>query len=424
MHTSTLTQGVDPQLNSGHHLSHSIRPTRPTFAVACWLLGLVGFVELITVGAALAVRAPGSDPTVSDSMLTTSRSATTEIEGEPITPRTIEQILAGVGSGALEGGAGMAGMKSEHAPVRIQPSVGTQASLPLLSLAVSPQHAHAQNQGGQELSVIANPRVERLVQEARNLHLEGDVMRAMLKLDEAGRIDSTECAVIYQKGLLFEDMGTYTRAADQYQQIQQMGLMKAGAYFSLAANKLTKGMDTASVRREAIAIGPMKVNKGAGVGAGSHVEVAVTLLARPDQIIRSEEVEVQVHFYDKVNGGEIKKAAANATISPYWSDTKVDWRDVGNEETLRVSYSIPEANQADEYLLGRREFYGYVVELLYKGEVVDQQACPRRLNSIHGQASAPAYPNDFGMPWLPEDDNSLLPGKDATFNDYEPLPSR
>jgi hypothetical protein len=402
MHTASLTQGVEPQLNSLHR---SAPQPRPTFGIACWLLALLAFAQLITVGTALAVR---SNQPVQRQMVTVVDAPKVI---EPIAPRTVAQILADM-SPAVPSASSAHGLLADHAPLMPAPVI------PQAVPDVAPSRA---------VSVIANPRVERLVQESRNLYLEGDMMRAMLKLEEAGRIDPNECAVIYQKGILFEGMGIFTQAADQYVQIQQMGLVKAGRYYRMAADKLTKGMYTVSSRRSTLAIGPMKLNKGAGADSARRAEVAVTLLARPDIEVLPDDVEVQVHFYDKVNGGDVKKAASNAEILSHWSDAKVDWRDAGNEETLRVSYTIPQADLAEQHLLGRREFYGCVVELLYKGEVIDQQARPRNLHSIHSGLKVPAYHDDLGLPWLPGDDNSLLPGKEETLDDYDryaPLPIR
>ena len=407
MHPSTLSQSVEPKLDSQNY-SRQKPSVRPTFGVACWLLAVLAFAQLITVGTALTVRA--GQPVQSRAQVVPVLDA-----GKPIQPRSIEQILADAGHSSVNATA--LSNEAAHGPVRVQPSSATPP--PAVASSPAPLYRGPEH----SLPMIANPRVERLVQESRNLHLEGDMMRAMLKLDEASRMDPTECAVIYEQGLLFEDMGIFTKAADQYQQIQQMGLVKAGRYFTMAADKLSEGMTTMSVRRNTIAIGPMKVNKGHGANAGKKVEVAVTLLARPDKVINSDDVVVDVHFYDQVNGGEIKKAARNAQIASHWSDARVDWAEMGNEETFRVSYVIPKGDRAEEHLLGRREFYGYVVELLYKGEVIDQQAYPRRLHSIHSQAMAPLQ-QDMAMPWLPSDDNGLLPGKNEEYFDGDTLPSR
>jgi len=383
----------------------SSRQPRPTFTIACWLLALIAFAQLITVGTALTVR--GGQPVEVTKL---QNGPTISTPQQPIQPRTLAQILASVGDGP-----------EDHTPLRV-PAPSATPSRPLPAIPAAEPSVHPR---------IANARVERLVQEARSMHLDGDVMRSMLKLDEAGRLDPAEPAVMYHKALLFEDMGIFPKAADHYQKIQQMGI-KAGVYYRLAAAKLIKGMGKGAQKSD-IAIGPMKTRKSVGPLAGRHVNVAITMLARPDKVINPDDVEVQVHFYDRVNGGEIVKADTTAEITPSWADNKVDWKNAGNEETLRVSYIIPEADLADAHLLGRREFYGYVVELLYQGEVIDQQAQPRRLNSIHGgkmrpiPEPGPGDPMD-GLPLdLPMDSNGLLPNLDNGYGDnprLPPLPSR
>lgn len=388
---------------------------RPTFAIACWILALLAFAQLITVGTALTVQ--NNKPQI----VTTTTIAPQRVHvTEPtvaIQPRSLAQILESVGNEPMTGHSALTAgsAPSVRIPAAI-PSNTAIRSTPSVPAASSP-----------EFAAIADPVVERLVQESRSLHMDGDMMRSMLKLDEAGRIDPGEPAVIYQKALLFEDMGLLIKAADHYQKIQQMGI-KAGMYFKLAANKLTKGMDVAHAHRPVISIGPMNTRKGPGPMGSKHADVSITILARPDKPINPADVHVQIHFYDKVNGGEIKKASSIAQIKSSWGDNKLDWKDPGNEEMLRVSYDIPDADLADEHLLGRREFYGYVVELLYKGEVIDQQAQPRRLHSVHGSKIAPIPQPNYPMPWLPDDDGTLLPRKgDDGYGDnpaLPPLPTR
>ena len=373
--------------------------TRPTFSIACWLLAMIAFAQLITVGTALTVRS-GQPSNVVDTNQADKLALSSP--QQPIAPRSLQEILDSVGD------------PTPHTPLRvpaISPSSPPTAIIP-------PAQAN-------HLQTIANPRVERLVHEARALHLEDDMMRAMLKLDEAERLDPSEPAITYHKALLFEDMGMFTKAADQYQQIQQMGI-KAGDFYRLAAAKLIKGMGR-GIQKNDLVIGPLKTRKAIGPLAGRHVDVSINLLARPDRVIDADDVEVQVHFYDRVNGGEIRKADTSSEISPIWADSKIDWKDAGNEETLNVAYTIPEADLADAHLLGRREYYGFVVELLYKGEIVDQQAQPRRLHSIHGgKRPVPNYPDDL-LGDLPPDGGGLLPDVDNGYGDnprLPPLPTR
>ena len=381
--------------------AHTVYAARPTFTIACWLLALLAFAQLITVGTALTVR--NQQPQVA----TTTEPRVSTPQG-PVQPRSLAQILASVG---------------ENPPTDRGITDTTAApplSIPAYTPATPPSALATQHLS--HLPAIAEPVVERLVQESRSLPMDGDMMRSMLKLDEAERIDPGEPAVIYQKALLFEDMGIYIKAADHYQKVQQMGI-KAGVYFKLAANKLTKGMDVAHAHRPVISIGPMNTRKTKSPMGAKHADVAITILARPDKPINPADVHVQIHFYDKVSGGEIKKASSIAHIESSWGDTKLDWKDTGNEETLRVAYTIPEADLADEHLLGRREFYGYVVELLYKGEVIDQQAQPRRLHSVHGSKMGPIPQQNDPMPWLPGDDGMILPRKgDDGYGDNPSLP--
>ncbi|MGB0775143.1 MAG: tetratricopeptide repeat protein [Akkermansiaceae bacterium] len=373
--------------------------SRPTFSIACWLLALLAFAQLITVGTALAVKQ--QKPIIVQQTAAPAPPVVSTPLGD-VKPRSLEEILRSVGDGPSTELAG--------SPLSGTPAAPAQA--PLIA-PIAPKN---------QMPLIRSPRVERLVKESRKHHLEGDMMRAMLKLHEAEAIDAKEPAIIYQKGLLLEEMGNLPAAADEYQKLQQMGA-KIGVYFQLSARKLRLGMDTAKARRNAIAIGPMKTAKGQGAEAKTHADVSITLLARPDKDVLSKDVEVQVHFYDRLDGKEIKKALPSAAINTRWVTLPIDWKAAGNEETLQVSYTIPAGNYADEHLLGKREFYGYVCELIYKGEVVDQQAWPRRLNNIHGGGRLQP---DLGVPdpWLPDgiDDGGILPHKNGGLVDPANLP--
>lgn len=377
-----------PGFQHPHAAMGGLAPTpgyRPTFLVACWLMALLAFAQLITVGAALT--SGKLEAAISRAVKTPAPNAITG----PISPRTLDEILATEGGSAVlaksaEGDS--ASSDSTH------DTGATQTGAPIPTEASTSLHTG-----------IADPSVESLLEESRIRQMEGDMMLAMLKLEEAARLDPAEAGVFYHKGLLFEEMGLYEKAADQYLQVQQMGI-KAGNYFKLAANKLTHGMDVAHAYRPLVSIGPMNVRRASGSMADKQADISITILARPDKPINPADVNVQLYFYDKLNGGEITKALDTAQIGQRW-DSRVDWQDAGNEETLHISYTIPDVHLADEHLFGDRSFFGFVVELLYKGEVIDQQASPRRLNSIHGNNISP----ELNTHWHWRNQNSLLPGK-------------
>ena len=57
------------------------------------------------------------------------------------------------------------------------------------------------------------------------------MMRAILKLEEAESIDPNEPALYYQKAELFEDMGHWQKAGDNYQKLFDMG-PEIGSYYA------------------------------------------------------------------------------------------------------------------------------------------------------------------------------------------------
>jgi tetratricopeptide (TPR) repeat protein len=384
----------------------------PTFLIASWLLALIAFAQLVLIAAAMTSnrRVVAIPETI---VAPLPQPAT---HSEPIRMRSVDEILASIKPDTAQARASSDTGPNIRSDTGIQASeesetINDNATISVVSQSVpvfTPSY---------DSTFIADPVVEKLIAESRALQLDGDMMRAMLKLDEAARRDPSEAAVIYNKGLLYEEMGLYTQAADQYQAVQQMGI-SAGSFFKLSAKKLTKGMDAAHANRPAISIGPMNLRHDNEKQDDQQVNLAITILARPDKSINPSDVSVQVHFYDKLENGEIKKANSRAKISEGQWDGKVDWKGPSHEETVNVSYTIAEADLAQAHLFGRRQYYGHVVELYYKNKVIDQQATPRRLNSIHGNQVSPLY--NQSRPWLPGDRDTLLPGKDE-FNSSDNL---
>ena len=81
---------------------------------------------------------------------------------------------------------------------------------------------------------IADPVVERLVQEARTARVAGDMATAINKLDEARETAPKEPSVLYEIGLSYEAMAAYDprladQAADAYQEVFALGTTGAGA---------------------------------------------------------------------------------------------------------------------------------------------------------------------------------------------------
>ena len=98
----------------------------------------------------------------------------------------------------------------------------------------------------------------------------------------------------------------------------------------------------------------------------------VPIRARASESIAVQDMKIFVLFYDRVNGKDITTTSAN--VSNRWASPPADWRD-GDTETLEVAYELPAQSRGE-----RREYYGYIVRLYYRGELQDTQAMPASLN--------------------------------------------
>ena len=92
---------------------------------------------------------------------------------------------------------------------------------------------------------IADPVVERLVEEARQARVRDDIRSAILKLEDAEAKAPEDPTVLYLSAEVFEAMGHYERAADYYEKVYTIGAAAAGSLHELAAHKLSHGFEQA-----------------------------------------------------------------------------------------------------------------------------------------------------------------------------------
>ncbi len=393
-----------------------VKALRPTFAIACWVLALLAFCQLIALGTAIALNSIPLKPTDSQPV-TTPPATQLAATSNPAHTRSIEEILAAMDDDMQVPPLRDFNPAGGSSDLTLNPSSQTSKSSSSKGTGIASVPKHEITRKNLKPHNIANPEVAQLVEQAQNLHLDGDLINALVKLEEAKGIDPAEAAVLYQLGLIHEDMGMEGVAADYYSLVQQMGIA-AGEYFPLAANKLTKGIDMPQVASSFdLSIGPVASRKS---NNDRTITVTIPLLARPNHDINLELIEVRVHFFDRVSGRDIQRSIVpNSEIEKIWLREPVNWQDSSREELLEVIYHVPETNSIDAHLLGgRREYYGQVIELVYDGTVIDQQAFPRRLNSFQGSDT---QNNDMPL-WLPDfPQQGLLPSKDDT-NAYDNLP--
>jgi tetratricopeptide (TPR) repeat protein len=349
------------------------------FVLACSGLGLMAFSQLLVAGMALAVRFE---------------------EGQQvrIVEREVEKLV----------------------PIRISVPVApphTEVQPPAVTAKV--EQPATPKPAPLEVPAIADPRSERLVTEARQARVAGDMGMAIVKLEEALKESPGDPNVLFELGMVHELMGVYDMASRYYEDVFQMGVSGAGELYQAAAAKLRDGFEQPSDMLGKIALGRVRIFKDARAEGGQRVVLTVPVQKAPGQEVKSTEIEVAVTFFNKTTKGDIVQLEDESWASPDWVSLPFDW--AGGEETLRMNYLIPERDAQTAHLFGALSYYGQVVTLTYQGEILDVQAWPRDLAARIGQSAPTANPyGDF-----PEflDQDILPPNFDPDIPLLNPLPS-
>ena len=320
------------------------------FVGACCGLGLVAFSQLLIAGMALAVRIEeGREVRV------------VEREIEKLVPIRISVPVAG---------------EEKEKPVERKP--------PEL-----PPMPEPQDHG---VPSIADPRSERLVKEGRTARIAGDMGLAILKLQEALADSPEDPTVLFELGTVHEIMGVYGEASRYYEEVFRLGVSGAGDLYEVAAAKLRDGFEQPADMLGKIALGRVRIFNDPKASGGQRVVLSVPVQKAPGEDVEADEIEVAVTFFNKTDQGKIVQLEEGSWAVPSWVSLPFDWH--GGEETLRMNYLIPKRDAQTAHLFGELTYYGQVVTLTYKGEVLDVQAWPRDLAARLGQA-APAGGNDL-----------------------------
>jgi len=351
----------------------------PVFSLSCWALALVAFAQLLVAGMALATRFEDS------------------LEARTIIKEVPKLIAVRVPTFKTE---------SSGSIISIPP---TALPPPTASLPLPPPTPLATPQ-------VADPMAERMVIEARQARVAGDMGVAIMKLEEALTQSPDDPNVFYELGLVHEQMGVYDTAAAHFEKVFQMGLSGAGALYELSAAKLRDGFQQPDAMLGKLSLGRVRIFKDPTDGDGQRVVLTIPVQKAPGEDIDIAQLAVSVSFFNRNSKGEVVQLEDKSWVTERWISMPFDW--TGGEENLRINYLIPNQDAQTEHLFGERTYYGQVVSLIYRGEVLDVQAWPRDLAAkitnapANGPASDPANPSDPGALMLPEFQDSLPPDFD------------
>ena len=245
--------------------------------------------------------------------------------------------------------------------------------------------------------------VAALVKAARYAQIEGDLKVAVLKLEQAMRMEPDNPVVLYYYGLTYEWLRNADKSREFFLKVYTQR-EKAGKYFSRAAKHLQAGFSRAADMRGDMSFGTILEYRDPECRTGERVKLTVPILMKDGLNVRPEDLRIIIQFFDEVNGKKVEKTRAQEL--PYtWVTEPVDWAD--GEEIMEMTYYMPPLTEEETIAFGSLKYYGYTAKLYYKGEPMDCQASPPVLFLLEQmKQSAPS-----GMPELY--DGGLLPPVDA-----------
>jgi len=349
-----------------------------TFRLSCWLLGVLAFAQIIVAGVALAMRMESTR-----------------------TVKIVEKVVPSAPAVVLD------------RPIILPPETIRPAQEPVDTVVQAPPLPPPRPL---DTPFVADPVTERLVKEAKAARVSEDMMSAITKLEQALLASPQEPNALFEMGLCHETMGIYDRAREFYHQVYLLGTTGAGQLYAQAAEKLKQGFEQPQDKINRIVLGRVRVFKDPRSQAGEKVIITIPVQAVPGEQIEGRDLEVRVNFFDEVGAHKTISAAdtVNCQVESKWVTEPLDWS--SGEELLQVSYIIPVQDPQQEHLFGNKHYYGQVVELSYKGELIDAQAWPRILaHKLNKPDAAPVFldqemPSDFNPinPLLPNAPNEEL----------------
>lgn len=248
------------------------------------------------------------------------------------------------------------------------------------------------------------PEMIDLAKQVRSL---GDMQGALEVLKRADLQFPASPEIIAETATSYESMGLADKATSLWKQLAAMESARAGGYGDLAKRKLNISSATAGGSAPAFSgdFGPKMLSLGACTATrdpstvnGEKVVLRIPILRNGSATIDPAQVDIDVYFFDRVNGEKVAQTIADEPLSA-WGAAPVDWSGIG-EEPLDVTYFLPTLTPGEVAAHGRRAYHGYVVRLYYQHKLQDVAAEPRDLLD-YGQPAPQTMPGGGMNPLLP-----------------------
>lgn len=326
----------------------SRKPNLGMFHVSCWFLGLVAFVQLMSVGVALAFK------------------------NQQI-PEPEERIVKEYVVVPAARTAPVVVVPQKPVPIAVVPTT----TLPELEEVLPDLESIAKVAEEDVLSVpppVLDPVVELLLVDSRKARVGGDLMLALTKLQEAELREPNDPNVLYGLGATYEAFGIFDKARDYYYEVFKLG-PNSGSLFEKASFKVAQGLVP-----DVKALGSLGWGRMTNPTQLSSGERRTLIL--PVEVDTSKDFDPmlftpRVRFYEEVDDQIGQAVIQQGDSGSEWVTGAADWKD--GEEIAEVWYFVPDQDPATGLLFGQRKFYGFVAELYYDGRLIDIRAQPRTL---------------------------------------------
>ena len=221
---------------------------------------------------------------------------------------------------------------------------------------------------------VLDPIVEALLKDARQARVEGDLIQALTKLQEAELREPRDPNVLYSLGATYEAFGIFDKARDNYYEVFNLG-PNAGSLFEKASFKVAQGLVPDVKNLACLGWGRMTnpIQEQNGERRTLILPVEVDTNKDFDPMLFTP----RVRFYEEVDGKIGQAIIRQGDSGSEWVTGTADWKD--GEEIAEVWYFVPDQDPATGLLFGQRKFYGFVAELYYDGRLSDIRAHPRTL---------------------------------------------
>ncbi len=326
----------------------SRKPNLGMFHISCWIIGLVAFVQLMSVGAALAFR----NQQISQPK-------------ERIVKEYV--VVSGPPSAVVTAG------DEKPEPITVVPP----KPLPEVKEVLTDLESVTKVAEEEVLNLpppVLDPIVEALLKDARQARVRGDLIEALTKLQEAEIREPSDPNVLYSLGTTYEAFGIFDKARDYYYEVFNLG-PNAGSLFEKASFKVAQGLvpDVKSLARLGWGRMTNPIQKQNGERRTLILPVEVDTSKDFDPMLFTP----RVRFYEEVDGKIVQAIIRQGDSGSEWVTGAADWKD--GEEIAEVWYCVPNQDPATGLLFGQRKFYGFVAELYYDGRLSDIRAYPRTL---------------------------------------------